>query len=135
MLNRIRDLRPDIVKFDAQWIVKLMDSGPGVALLGAMVDRFAARGIVTVFEGIEEGWQLDVAERAGAAMVQGYALARPEIVPHGFHLFRIGELPEAAPPSPDERAAERHMVRAETAKSVQVRRSGRTFGRRAGATP
>jgi EAL domain-containing protein (putative c-di-GMP-specific phosphodiesterase class I) len=55
-INRIRALRPDIVKFDALWITRLMESGPGFGLLSAMVDIFAKQGIQTVFEGIEENW-------------------------------------------------------------------------------
>ncbi|MGN6464993.1 MAG: EAL domain-containing protein [Rhizobiaceae bacterium] len=86
-IRRIEELQPDIVKFDAYWITRLMESGPGFALLSAMVDTFAARGISTVFEGIEEGWQLDLAERSGASMVQGYVLARPEIAPTRFSVF------------------------------------------------
>lgn len=87
-INRIRELKPDIVKFDAHWITHLMESGPGFALLATMVETFASQGIATVFEGIEEGWQLDLAERSGASMVQGYVLARPEIVPTRFGIFR-----------------------------------------------
>ncbi|MDQ2703999.1 MAG: EAL domain-containing protein [Pseudomonadota bacterium] len=83
-MNRIRDLHPDIVKFDAQWIARLMESGPGYALLTAMVSSFAEQGIRTVFEGIEENWQLELAEKSGATMVQGFALARPELAPTSF---------------------------------------------------
>lgn len=83
-MARVRDLRPDIVKFDAKWIARLMESGPGYALLATMVSTFAEAGIRTVFEGIEEGWQVELAEKAGVAMVQGFALARPEIVPGNF---------------------------------------------------
>jgi EAL domain-containing protein (putative c-di-GMP-specific phosphodiesterase class I) len=85
--GRIRDLKPDIVKFDAHWITRLMESGPGFALLEAMVTTFSDQGIKTVFEGIEETWQLELAERSGASMVQGYVLARPEIVPTNFAEF------------------------------------------------
>ena len=72
-----------------------MESGPGFALLSTMVSQFAGRGISTVFEGIEEGWQLDLAERSGASMVQGYVLARPELAPTSFAVFRSGR-PEGA---------------------------------------
>jgi len=89
--ERVRALKPDIVKFDAQWITRLMESGPGFALLSAMVSSFAEQGIETVFEGIEESWQLELAERSGASMVQGYALARPEIAPTSFVQFRQRE--------------------------------------------
>ena len=94
-IRRIEELRPDVVKFDAQWITHLMESGPGFALLSTMVSQFAGRGISTVFEGIEEGWQLDLAERSGASMVQGYVLARPELAPTSFAVFRSGR-PEGA---------------------------------------
>jgi EAL domain-containing protein (putative c-di-GMP-specific phosphodiesterase class I) len=83
-IKRVKALRPDIVKFDAQWIGAMMASGSGFAMLTAMVERFAEQGIMTVFEGIEEGWQLELAEKSGAAMVQGFVLARPEIVSPSF---------------------------------------------------
>lgn len=86
-IKRIRELKPDIIKFDAHWITHLMESGPGFALLSTMVQTFAGQGIATVFEGIEESWQLDLAEKSGASMVQGYVLARPEIVPTRFAIF------------------------------------------------
>ncbi len=125
--ERVRYLKPDIVKFDAKWITQLMASGPGFGLLAAMVENFAGQGIVTVFEGIEENWQLDLAERAGASMVQGYVLARPEIAsPTLFQAFagiraetaEIGEIRSTASVSEDRPAA---MPRG---------RAARTFGRR-----
>ena len=94
-MNRIRELRPDIVKFDAHWITSLMESGAGYRLLTTMVSTFAEQGIRTVFEGIEESWQLELAERSGAAMVQGYALARPEIAPTRFSVFQPNLRPAA----------------------------------------
>lgn len=91
-MERVSSLKPDIIKFDAQWISRLMDTRPGLALLSVMVDEFAANGIKTVFEGIEEDWQLELAEKSGAHMVQGYALARPELAPTSFAMFaRHGE--------------------------------------------
>ena len=68
-----------------------MESGPGFALLTAMVSTFAAQGIRTVFEGIEEGWQLELAEKSGASMVQGYVLARPELAPTSFSRLPAAE--------------------------------------------
>ncbi len=90
-INRIKELRPDIVKFDAHWITHLMDSGAGFALLKTMVGSFEEQGIRTVFEGIEESWQLDLAEQSGASMVQGYVLARPELAPTSFRTFGMVE--------------------------------------------
>jgi len=85
-INRIKELRPDIVKFDAHWIIHLMESGAGFALLTAMVESFESQGIRTVFEGIEEGWQLELAEKSGASMVQGFVLARPDLAPTSFRV-------------------------------------------------
>ena len=89
-INRIRQLQPDIVKFDAKWITQLMESGAGFALLSTMVSAFERQGIRTLFEGIEEGWQLELAEKSGASMVQGFVLARPQTVPANFHAFGLG---------------------------------------------
>jgi EAL domain-containing protein (putative c-di-GMP-specific phosphodiesterase class I) len=94
-MERVSALKPDIVKFDAQWITRLMDSRPGFALLSVMVKEFASRGIVTLFEGIEEGWQLEMAEESGVEMVQGYVLARPEIAPTSFAIFAAAGRAEA----------------------------------------
>ncbi len=87
-MERIRRLKPDIIMFDAHWIMRLMDSNAGYALLESMVHRFRDERITTVFEGIEEHWQLELAERAGADFVQGFVLARPELAPGNFSQFR-----------------------------------------------
>lgn len=138
-INRIRELKPDIVKFDAHWITHLMESGPGFALLATMVETFASQGIATVFEGIEEGWQLDLAERSGASMVQGYVLARPEIVPTRFSIFRdIVPAADAiaAPPAPalDAGQTVSHALvapaAARSALPAYRARPGKSFGRR-----
>lgn len=122
---RIRELKPDIVKFDAGWIARLMESGPGLALLATMVRTFEEQSIRTVFEGIEEAEQIELAERAGVSMIQGYGLARPEIVPGHFSLY-------GSPISSGVDASPEH-ARRETAPSGlggAVRRPVRSFGRR-----
>lgn len=100
-MQRVSALKPHILKFDAQWIARLMDTRPGVALLAVMVEKFKAQGMTVVFEGLEESWQLDIAEEVGADMVQGYVLARPEIVPSSYMMqSSMAEaviLPEVAP--------------------------------------
>jgi EAL domain-containing protein (putative c-di-GMP-specific phosphodiesterase class I) len=96
-MTRIRGLRPDIVKFDARWLTPLMESGPGFTLLSAMVSAFAGQAIRTVFEGVEDGWQLDLAMRSGASMVQGYVLARPELA--SAYIGRADAPAPAAQPS------------------------------------
>ncbi len=122
-IERIKVLRPEIVKFDAHWITHLMDSGPGFGLLSAMVEIFAAQGISTVFEGIEENWQLELAERSGASMVQGYVLARPELAPTGFGAFPTIALPVA-------RAAAAPVVMKPPPSVPVARPTARVFGRR-----
>lgn len=131
-IRRINELKPDIVKFDAHWITRLMESGPGFSLLSAMVDTFARQGIVTVFEGIEENWQLELAERSGAAMVQGFVLARPELAPASFAHFARGSgageeaAPATAPAIPS-------GTDASGAQAKQQRGTARPFGRRSAA--
>jgi EAL domain-containing protein (putative c-di-GMP-specific phosphodiesterase class I) len=106
-MERVKKLSPDIVKFDAYWITKMMDSGTaGADLLKEMVASFRDKGIITLFEGIEEPWQLDLAVDCEVDFVQGYVLAKPQTVPASFHDFRA-RLPgsgagasAAAPPKP-----------------------------------
>lgn len=122
-MRRIRDLCPDIVKFDAGWIARLMETGPGYALLATMVSTFAADGIRTVFEGIEETWQLELAEKAGVTMVQGYALARPQPVPADFAAF------QSAAPS-GRHAQHAPVAGAPVPRAVVTSRHTKAFGRR-----
>ena len=98
-MERVEMLRPDIVKFDARWISRLMETKPGFALLSVMVDEFVSKGITVIFEGIEESWQLEAAEAAGAHMVQGFLLGRPELVPGSFAAaFARGDAASVAVP-------------------------------------
>ncbi|TPJ66231.1 EAL domain-containing protein [Mesorhizobium sp. B2-7-1] len=122
-INRIKELKPDIVKFDAHWITHLMESGAGFALLTAMVQSFENQGIRTVFEGIEEGWQLELAERSGASMVQGYVLARPELAPTSFRVFS-----KIAPQAATE--ASKPQAAASPAAPIRQPRPARVFGRK-----
>lgn len=122
-IDRIRDIRPDIVKFDAAWITRLMESDPGAALLAAMVDKFKSMGIKTVFEGLEEPWQLDLADRCGVDMVQGFILARPKLVD--------GDEPPI--PQANDVAPEPEMTPALHVTVRPTPKYGRPFGRRLSA--
>lgn len=126
-MERVAKLRPDIVKFDAQWISRLMDTRPGIALLRVMVQEFSSRGIGIVFEGIEERWQLEIAEQAGAEMVQGYVLARPELAPECFAGFEI------AAAAPDASPAHGAVEAAQATVPARPGGAQRTFGRRRSA--
>lgn len=121
-MGRIRDLHPDIVKFDGEWVSRLMASAAGLALLTTMVSIFSEQGIRTLFEGIEEGRQIELAESAGVDFVQGFALAHPEIGVAN---------PEPIRPKGGDKSDKtgRSVVRANTANSGEVRHV-RTFGRR-----
>lgn len=125
-INRIKELRPDIVKFDAQWITHLMDSGAGFALLKTMVSSFEEQGIRTVFEGIEESWQLDLAEQSGASMVQGYVLARPELAPTSFRVFST-----AVPAGPADMPGIGMTIEPALPPPLRSGRPVKAFGRRA----
>lgn len=82
--DRTRAIAPDIVKFDAAWIKRLLETPPGYNLLRTMVSQFHDQDIETLFEGLEERWQLDLASEMGVTMAQGFILARPELAPSNF---------------------------------------------------
>lgn len=117
-MERIRRLKPDIIKFDAHWINRLMDSNAGYALLEVMVHRFRDDKIMTVFEGIEEHWQLELAERAGVDFVQGFVLAKPELAPGNFTQYRGPAEPLRSP------------LRPGSEPLMAPNRGGRAFGRK-----
>lgn len=121
-IARVTELEPDIVKFDARWLTTLMATGPGYALLATMVRTFEDRGIRTVFEGIEESWQIDLAAEAGVSMLQGYALGRPEVV--------VAPRPEM---QPDFQFAQQTPAVEEPVPALAVRapqKARRAFGKR-----
>lgn len=102
--ERIVKMQPDIVKFDAAWVKKLLDSASGYSLLKSMITKVSCRGIETVIEGIEEPWQLELTEKSGAMMVQGFGLARPQIAPSEFAFHRPVQIEETPPLTSDQPA-------------------------------
>lgn len=128
-IERVKELRPDYVKFEANWVRDFMTSSAGAALLRVIVERFTETGIETVFEGLEDLWQVDLCQELGVPLMQGYALARPELAPTTFNeRFPEGAQAPArrteAPP-PAFRAAA-----AEGRRDAGPLRPARTFGRR-----
>ena len=93
--ERIGTIAPDIVKFDASWIKRLLETPAGFNLLATMVSQFHDRGIETLFEGLEERWQLEMAEEMGVIYAQGFVLARPELAPANFAEFFTADATEA----------------------------------------
>lgn len=91
--ERVDELKPDILKFDAAWVRRFTDTSAGMGLLKLMVEQFQERGIIVLFEGLEEDHQVDFCQQIGVQLMQGYALARPEIVPTSFN----ERFPEAEP--------------------------------------
>lgn len=120
--GRVQALRPDIVKFDGGWIARLMATPAGAALLKAMVTTFKDLEIQTLFEGLEETWQLDVAHQCGADMVQGFVLAMPELIEDAPVAGRT----QASTPAPET------MQSAVSAAVISAgpMRPARVFGRR-----
>lgn len=92
-IERVDELRPEIVKFDAGWVHRFTETQPGRAMLELMVGQFAARGITVLFEGLEEDGQVDFCRKIGVQLLQGFALARPEIAPVDFSLRFPGNAP------------------------------------------
>jgi EAL domain-containing protein (putative c-di-GMP-specific phosphodiesterase class I) len=83
-IQRVTDLNPDILKFDAEWVRRFTETSAGMALLKLSVQQFIERGITVLFEGLEEEHQVAFCNTIGVQLMQGYALARPEIVPTTF---------------------------------------------------
>lgn len=82
--QRVDDLKPDILKFDAAWVRRFTETSAGMGLLKLMVEQFTERGITVLFEGLEEDHQVEFCREIGVQLMQGYTLARPEIVPTSF---------------------------------------------------
>jgi EAL domain-containing protein (putative c-di-GMP-specific phosphodiesterase class I) len=83
-IQRVTELNPDVLKFDAAWVRRFTETSAGMGLLKLMVDQFIDKGITVLFEGLEEDHQVEFCNRVGVQLMQGYALARPEIVPTTF---------------------------------------------------
>ncbi len=83
-IDRYVSLRPDVVKID-----RILMGGEGLPsaspdFLRSTISRFHDDGAQVVMEGIESAEQLDIAVDLGADFVQGYYLARPQMLPYGF---------------------------------------------------
>ncbi len=134
-ISRIDALNPDIIKFDAAWVRRFTETSAGKGLLRLMVERFHQRGIVILFEGIEEDAQIEFCQEIGVNLMQGYALARPQLAPTDFNI----RFPETAAPArslhPDVASASPTpqpgdgLHRAQEAWTLPQRRQV-TFGRR-----
>lgn len=135
--KRVDELRPDVLKFDAAWVRRFTETTAGMGLLKLMVAQFIERGITVLFEGLEEEHQIEFCQTVGVQLMQGYALARPEIVPRTFD-DRFPE-PELSQAGDSQRPAHARVPLRETAaaapasdlpiRSAPPRRAA-TFGKR-----
>lgn len=82
---RLNLLKPDYVKFEADWVKEFLENSAGSALLRVMVDQFREQGILAIFEGLEDIRQVDMCHNLDVPLLQGYALARPELAPTHFN--------------------------------------------------
>jgi EAL domain-containing protein (putative c-di-GMP-specific phosphodiesterase class I) len=98
-LGRVADLAPDIVKFDAGLVKRLMGTPAGIATLHMLIEKFRRDGIHSVLEGLEALREVGLAEDAGAAMVQGYVLAAPRLAGSEFAPWLAQYTPQPEEPA------------------------------------
>lgn len=91
---RMNLLRPDYVKFEADWVKEFLENSAGSALLRVMVEQFREKGVLAIFEGLEDIRQVDMCHKLDVPLLQGYALARPELAPTHFN----ADFPEPSQP-------------------------------------
>jgi EAL domain-containing protein (putative c-di-GMP-specific phosphodiesterase class I) len=84
-LERVKRIAPDYVKFESAWVRDFLENSAGFALLRVIVRQMLDDGIEPVFEGLEEPWQVDLCGELGVPLIQGYALARPQLAPTTFN--------------------------------------------------
>ncbi len=84
-ISRVKVMKPEYVKFESSWVKSFMENSAGAALLRVMVRQFHDDGILVIFEGLEEIWQVDLCQDLGVTLMQGYALSQPEIAPTTFN--------------------------------------------------
>lgn len=126
-------LRPDFVRFDGDWVRDYLHNSAGFALLRVIVRQLQDEGIEPIFERLEETWQVDLCLELGVTLLQGYALARPQIAPTAFNdeypeMLLPPSSPVAAPTAHPEGQAELPAIAAPRAEPVT--RPTKVFGKR-----
>jgi len=141
-LQRVDRVQPDVIKFDAAWVRRFSETTAGIGLLRMMVEKFQKRNIDCLFEGLEEEHQLSLCEDIGVNLMQGYALARPEIAPTDFDIrFPERQVHSMATASAPPIALQRETSQAQIGNrfplptpletfTTNANRRGTTFGRR-----
>lgn len=133
--ERINLLKPDYVKFEAEWVRDFLENSAGLALLRHLVRSFGEQGILSIFEGLEDLRQVEICRQVDVPLLQGYALARPQLAPTTFN----EEFPEVGgaaatvvkPAADLERYnPEVHMPRTAVPSFNTGARKGAAFGKR-----
>ncbi len=77
-LQRVLELKPDVVKLDGALIRSTEHSRCAATAFQGLVEHLRSAGIQVLAGGIESARQLEVARRSGAELLQGHHLAFPE---------------------------------------------------------
>lgn len=77
--ERIKLLKPDIVKTDGPWFRRLCADEPTAKLFAPITAQIRNLGANLLVEGVETPLQLQIALDAGAELFQGYLLGRPAL--------------------------------------------------------
>ncbi|MCF3642335.1 EAL domain-containing protein [Rhizobium sp. TRM95111] len=85
-MERIDRLGADIAKLDTIWVRRVAENSAGATLLRLAVEQLRRLGTEAVLAGVEETWQLALADEIDRPLVQGYLLGRPELAPTTFDL-------------------------------------------------
>ena len=93
-LERIGQIRPDVVRMDGDWFHKLCSESTAIRLLASLISGFRQRGTKILIGGIESAAQLGHALACNADFLQGAYLARPALVGTAFQAAPLsaGEL-------------------------------------------
>lgn len=83
-MERYRALRPEVVKVDGQMFRQLSGTAGGRRMLASIARTFVKEGTSILVEGIETQVHVDIAIDMGARYLQGYGLARPQLLPFSF---------------------------------------------------
>lgn len=119
-------LKPDFIKFDSPWVRDYMTNPAGFALLRVIVRQFRDKGMQPVFDRLEEAWQVDFCRALGVPLLQGYALARPQLAPTDFN-ERFSTLPSPPDGGRPNRGSENPLLMSHRDRSTF---GSRPFGRR-----
>lgn len=130
----VRLHKPDFVRFDGDWVRDYMHNSAGFALLRVIVRQLRDDGIEPIFERLEENWQVELCTDLGVTLLQGYALARPQLAPTDFNeMFPEVSFSPTGDPTPASASSplpKRSSIDAPAVVLPQPTRPSRVFGKR-----